>query len=86
MKQLLEEALKKLDVIKTLASITVLVAFLVVLYALIFKIIPPENKEALINILGIIEGAVMAIISFYFGSSKSSQAKDEHIQDLNNKK
>jgi hypothetical protein len=48
-----------------------------IIYALINKVIPPENKEAIIHVLGIIEGGVISIVSFYFGSSQSSQRKDE---------
>jgi hypothetical protein len=71
------EALKKFNLIKLLAAITVMISLVAIIYALINKVIPPENKEAIIHVLGIIEGGVISIVSFYFGSSQSSQRKDE---------
>ena len=39
-----------------------------------------ENK-LLIHLLGIIEGALMIVVGYYFGSSKSSQDKDQRTKD-----
>lgn len=69
----IKEVLSKLDMIKSGASATVMIALLMIVYALIYKAIPDANKEALIHVLGIIEGGLIAIISFYFGSSKKQQ-------------
>lgn len=71
MKDFIKEALSKLDLIKSGASYTVMLSLLMIVYALIYKAIPEGNKEALIHLLGIIEGGLIAIISFYFGSSKN---------------
>jgi xanthosine utilization system XapX-like protein len=71
------EALKKFNLIKLLAAVTVMISLVAIIYALINKAIPAENKEAVIHVLGIIEGGVISIVSFYFGSSQSSQRKDE---------
>jgi len=79
MKDLLKEALPKLDIIKTFAAFTIMAALLMIVAALIKLPIPEQNKEALIHALGIIEGAMIAIVSFYFGSSKGSQKKDEML-------
>jgi hypothetical protein len=35
--------------------------------------IPISNKEAVIHVLGIIEGVLTAIVFFYFGSSKQQK-------------
>ena len=77
MKDLMKEALSKLDIIKTFSAFTIMTALLMIVFALIKIAIPVENKEALIHVLGIIEGAMITLISFYFGSSKGSQKKDE---------
>lgn len=73
MKDLIREGIVKLDIIKSLAAFTIMAALLIIVVALIKINIPPENKEALIHMLGIIEGGMIAIISFYFGSSKGEQ-------------
>ena len=76
----------KVDTIKTSVSFAIIISFLMIVYALIYKVIPIENKEALIHVLGIIEGALISIVSFYFGSSKGSQQKQDVINDTLAKK
>jgi len=80
MKDVLKDFLIKIDVMQFIAAMTVMSVFLMVVNALIYRVIPPENKEILIHVLGIIEGAVMTIVSFYYGSSKGSQKKDELLK------
>ncbi len=50
--------------------------FFGLLWALTRLHIPAENREVLVAMVGTMGGAVMTILTFYFGSSKSSQAKD----------
>lgn len=80
MKDLIKDAISKLDIIKTASAFTIMLCLLMIVWALIKLAIPIENKEALIHVLGIIEGAMISVISFYFGSSKSSQKKDELLK------
>lgn len=39
--------------------------------------IPGENKEIIINLMGVLEGAAVTVFSFYFGSSRGSGEKDK---------
>ena len=80
MKEIIHKFLEKIDVMQFLSALVVMSVFLLVVYALIYRVIPAENKEILIHVLGIIEGAVMTIVSFYYGSSKGSQKKDELLK------
>lgn len=41
------------------------------------RAIPDGNREIAIHTLGIIEGVVVTIYSFYFGSSAGSRIKNE---------
>ncbi len=51
--------------------------------AITFLAIPKENARFADTVLGFILGTVMATpIAFFYGSSKSSQAKDKAIRDL----
>jgi hypothetical protein len=50
--------------------------FFALLYALTRVHVPAENREVLVAMVGTMGGAVMTILTFYFGSSRSSQAKD----------
>lgn len=66
------EALKKLDLIRFLTAFTVMGVFFQITNALIYREIPEANKEILIHLLGIVEGAVMTIVAYEFGSSKQT--------------
>lgn len=77
MKDILKHIFEKVDLMMFICAATVMAIFVLVVWALIYRAIPVENKEILIHVLGIIEGAVMTIVSFYYGSSKGSQKKDE---------
>ena len=45
------------------------------LLALIFLEIPEQNKDQLIHMEGIMEGGLLAMISYYFGDSQRSEKK-----------
>jgi len=86
MKEIFQKYLEKVDMMKTITGISVIVIFGTMVLFLITKDLPEHNREAVIHVLGIIEGAVMAIVSFYYGSSKGSQKKEEIIQNMSEKK
>jgi hypothetical protein len=75
------DKIAKIRVIQFLTAFTVLYALWEIVHALINKTIPESNREALINMLGIIEGALLTIITFYYGSSKGSQKKSDTIKN-----
>lgn len=51
-------------------------AFFATLILIGFKEIPERNEHIMINALGILEGAVLAVITYYYGSSMGSRIKD----------
>jgi len=53
-----------------------LAVFGAIVYTLIFKVVPEPNREMFIHLLGIVEGVVISIFSYYFGSSLGSKRKD----------
>jgi hypothetical protein len=57
------------------------VLFGLIVYALIFREIPDGNREVFVHMLGIIEGVVVTIIGYYYGSSSGSKAKSETIEE-----
>ena len=66
------------DMFRLVVGLTVLIGFFIVL----FKMIPMlEYKEALIALIGALAGAVGTIVTYEFGSSRSSQMKDERNQN-----
>ncbi len=46
------------------------------IWILVNKVVPEANKDLISHGLGIIEGVVIAIFSYYFGSSAGSRLKD----------
>ncbi len=66
--------------IKMIVGLAVIVLQFVIVFAVIFK---PDLKDnpLMIHLLGVIEGALMFVVGYYFGSSKSSQDKDKRISD-----
>lgn len=47
-----------------------------------FRDIPVANHDVLLTLIGSLGTCVVAVVSFYFGSSAGSQAKDATIRDL----
>ena len=47
------------------------------LYFLLYKKIPPENKDILQIASGIVLGVLATVISYYFGSSKDKSDRDK---------
>jgi hypothetical protein len=68
-------------IFKYIVGGTILLSFLIIIYALAFKVIPESNKDIFIHTIGIVEGAVITMIGYYFGTSTSSKQKDEVIAD-----
>lgn len=55
----------------------VIVATLMTMMGLMFsRVIPAANHDAFMNLLGILEGAVLSVMNFEFGSSRGSKEKD----------
>ena len=52
-----------------------LLCYIGLLLALIFMEIPEANKDQLIHMEGIMEGGLLAMISYYFGDSQRSEKK-----------
>lgn len=56
-------------------------------YFLLFKEIPTANKDMVNTIAGMLNsGGVIAIVQFFFGSSKGSSDKQDMLNTLTNKK
>ena len=60
--------------------------FGVVIYSLAFREIPDANREVFVHMLGILEGVIVTVVTYYYGSSSGSKAKSETIEDELDKK
>ena len=50
--------------------------FSFMVYSVIKGTVPTENRELIFHIFGIVEGFLLSIFSYYFGSSAGSRLKD----------
>lgn len=76
---------REIEITKSLGHIDYITYFLCVAGMIIFSFIvwhlvkesmPNENRELLYHTIGIIEGIIISIYSYYFGSSAGSRVKD----------
>lgn len=81
MKELIAIFIAKTDWMKTFVGIAMIAIFAFMVYAIVYVALPESAKEIIIHVLGIMEGAVMGIVMYYYGSSKGSQDKNEIIAD-----
>jgi len=59
----------KLDYMHDFTGIIGLGAFCFMIYAIVYLEIPASNKEVWINLIGIVQGIVLSIFGFYYGSA-----------------
>ena len=57
------------DFMFNLTGVIGLGAFAFIIYAIVFLHIPESNKEVWIHLIGICEGIVLSIFSYFFGSA-----------------
>lgn len=75
-----------MDIVKSITfkhvtGVVILILFSIVIYSLAFRVIPEGNREIFVHSLGIVEGAVITIVTYYYGSSSGSKAKSETIKE-----
>jgi hypothetical protein len=69
----------KRDWFQTIVGSIGLIMLGFVLYVLVYKHIPDDNKTLFMHFIGIIEGVALSIFNYYFGSSKGSSDKTKLI-------
>lgn len=74
------------DLVKNAAPIVfaliVSAGFFTCIFFMLNKTYPPENKDALNSLLGVLTTIFTLQMNFFFGSSASNKAKDETIFDI----
>lgn len=66
-----------IDWMMTTVGVLVLVIFIGTLVMIGFRKLPEGNEHLMINAIGIVEGLVLSVVSYYFGSSVGSRMKDQ---------
>lgn len=59
-----------------LLSVMIVIAWATIQWFLLTHVIESSMRELIARVLGTLDGALMLVLSFYFGSSSGSQAKD----------
>lgn len=59
----------KIDWMHFITGIVGLGSFAFMIYAIVYLDIPDGNKEVWINLIGVVQGIVLSIFGFYFGSA-----------------
>lgn len=80
MKAILKTILDKTDLMQFFVGICVMGIFFMLINALIYREIPEANKDMVNHAIGLVEGAVIMVVGFYYGSSKGSAKKDEALK------
>lgn len=80
MKDFLKHVFDKLDFMQFLVGCCVMGIFCVLIWALLYKNIPLDNKDMVNHAIGLVEGAVIMVVGYYYGSSKGSAMKDQALK------
>lgn len=64
------------DKMQIFVGVAIILAFFTSLILIGFKEIPARNEHIMINALGILEGGILSVITYYYGSSMGSRLKD----------
>lgn len=65
-----------IDWMMTAVGILVMLCFMVTVWFVATQPLPEGSEHLLINAMGILEGMVMAVVGYYYGSSAGSRIKD----------
>ena len=68
-------ALKRFDFMFNITGLIGLLAFVFIVYAIVYLEIPSENKEVWIHLIGICEGIVLSIFGYFYGSAHKKDDK-----------
>lgn len=61
---------------------SVIAVWAIVQYMLFTQLVPAESRDLIARMLGTLDAALLAVMNFWFGSSRSSREKNETIANL----
>jgi hypothetical protein len=71
------------DIFKYILGGLVVLGFFILLYLLVSKTVPMENKDLLNLVVGALIGSFASVVGYFFGSSAGSARKDDIIAKQN---
>lgn len=73
---------RRKDLLYQATGFVVLGSFMLMIFALLFHEIPEANRELIVHVLGIIEGAFVGnLVNYFFGGSMEVQKKHEEDRE-----
>lgn len=81
MRDILKHFFDRVDIMQFFVGLSVMGIFFMLIYALIYRAIPIDNKDMVNHAIGLVEGAVIMVVGYYYGSSKGSARKDEERKE-----
>jgi hypothetical protein len=69
------------DIMMLVTGSVGLLAFLAIVYSVLFRTLPESNEKLIYHLLGMVEGVVITIFAYYFGSSKGSKDKSDLLEN-----
>lgn len=69
------------DIMMLVTGSVGLLAFLAIVYSVLFRTLPEANEKLIYHLLGMVEGVVITIFAYYFGSSKGSKDKSDVLEN-----
>lgn len=70
--------------IQNVLSISLMAIISVIVFMMFFRETPPTNKELVSLALGVLLGSMKDVFNYYFGSTRSSDRKDEIVRSALN--
>ena len=64
------------DYMQIFVGVVIMLSFFAALIIIGYKAIPAGNEHIMINAIGILEGLVLSVAGYYYGSSMGSRLKD----------
>jgi len=80
MNEIVKDFLKRIDIMKIIVGLFVMLVYFLIVHGLLDKALPVENRESIIHVLGTLDGVVSLLVGYYFGSSSGSAKKSEIIE------
>lgn len=68
------------DIMMIVTGSVGLLAFLAIVYTVLFRTLPIGNEKLVYHLLGVVEGVSVTMFAYYFGSSKGSKEKSEMLK------
>lgn len=84
--ELIKYILGKTDWMKTIVGLSIISIFSLIVWGVFMLELPETKENIIIHIIGVMEGMLVMIGNYYFGSSKGSQEKTEIMKQQQNPK